>query len=147
MKWGIRRATRQLQKATTREERDKAIATLNKHRSKASNKIDKLNAKRPKLEKAYTKAITKMDPKIAKLERKKFKLQRRAAGVFTSDRKAAKLATKVNAMDMKIQGLKAKSDTAKAAMAKNDRMKSLFTKGISDIDSALASVGKKYING
>lgn len=147
MKWGIRRATNQLRKATSTEGRDKAIASLNKQRTKASKQIEKLNAKRPKLEKAYTKALTKLDPKIAKLERKRSKLERRAAGIFTSDKKATALTEKASAVDMKIRGLKAKSDTAKAAIAKNDHMTSLFKQGVADIDTALASAGKKYVNG
>lgn len=147
MRWGVRRASKQLSKATSKEQRDKAVASLNKHRDKASNKISKLSAKRPKLEKAYDKAILKLDPKIAKMERKKSRLQRRAAGVFTSDKKAAKLLGKANVVDLKINKLKAKSDTAKAAIAKNDRMTAMFKRGVSDIDSALASAGRKYING
>lgn len=147
MRWGVRRATKQLQKATTSEQRDKAITSLNKHREKTSKQIAKLNAKRPKLENAYTKAVTKIDPKIAKLERKKAKLGRRAGSVFTSDKKTVKLVEKRRALDLKIEGLKAKSDTAKAAIANNDRMTSLFKQGLTDIDTALASAGKKYVNG
>lgn len=147
MKWGVRRATKRLQKATTREDHDKAVSSLNKHRDKASKQIETLTAKRPKLEKAYTKAVTKIDPKVAKLERKKSKLQRRASRVLTSDKKAAKLLGKANVIDLKIDKLKAKSDTAKTAIAKNDHMTSLFKQGVSDIDTALASAGRKYING
>lgn len=147
MQWGVRRATKQLRKATTSEDRNKATASLNKHRAKASKQIEKLSAKRPKLEKAYTKAVAKIDPKIAKLERKKAKLGRKAGSMFTSDKKAVKLLEKRRALDLKIEGLKSKSDSAKAAIAKNDRMTSLFKQGVADINSALASSGKKYING
>lgn len=147
MRWGIRRATKQLQKATTGEQRDKAVASLNKHRAKASKKIEGLNAKRPKLEKAYTKTLVKLDPKIAKLERKRAKLSRRASGIFTSERKASKLLEKRDIVDLKLEDLRSRSHTAKAAIAANDHMISLFKQGVSDIDSALASVGRKYVNG
>lgn len=147
MRWGVRRAIKQLSKATTSEDRDNAIAALNKHKAKASRQMEKLAVKRPKLEKAYTKAVTKHDPKIAKLERKKSKLQRRASGVLTSNKKAAKLLGKANVVDLKIDKLKAKSVTAKAAIAKNDHMTALFKQGVTDIDSALASVGRQYVNG
>lgn len=147
MRWGVRRATKRLSKATTSEQRDKAVASLNKHRAKATKKVEKLAAKHPKLEKAYDKAVTKIDPKIAKLETKKAKLRRRAGSIFTSERQAEKLLIKRNTLDMKIEGLKARSHEAKAAIAKNDHMTSLFKQGIADIDSALASAGKKYVNG
>ena len=48
MKWGVRRATKRLSKATTKEQRDKAVGKLETHRAKASAKIEKLNKKRPK---------------------------------------------------------------------------------------------------
>lgn len=147
MKWGVRRATKQLQRATTGEERDRAVASLNKHRAKIMKKISKLTAKGEKMAREHTKALTKLDPKIAKLERKKHKLTKKAGGMFTSDKKAEKLLQKTKALDLKISGLKAKSDTIKAAVAKNERMTSLFKNGLSDVDSALASAGKKYVNG
>ena len=147
MKWGVRRATKQLQKVTTSEQRDKAVASLNKHRAKASKKIDKLSAKRPKLENKYTKAVIKLDPKIAKLERKKARLARRANSIFTSDKKTMKLLEKTRVLNLKIDSLRAKSNTAKVELAKNERMTSLFKQGVSDIDSALASAGRKYVNG
>ena len=69
MKWGVRRASKQLSKATTNEERDRAISKLEKHRSKASAKIDKLTKKQPKLQKKVDKAIQKNDVKAAKIDR------------------------------------------------------------------------------
>lgn len=147
MKWGVRRATEQLRKATTKEERDKAVASLNKHREKASKQITKLAAKRPSLDKAYNKAIMKTDVKIAKMQTKKSRLERKASGFFTSNARASKLLGKAAVLDMKINKLKASSNTAKAAMAKNERMTSLFKQGMSDIDAALASAGRKYVNG
>ena len=147
MRWGVRRASKRLSKATTAEQRDKAVASLNKHRDKAAKKITKLESKRPKLEKAYDKAITKLDPKIAKMESKKSRLERRATRAFTSDKKAAKLLGKASVIDLKINKLKAKSDTAKAAIANNEHRTSLFKRGIADIDSALASAGREYVNG
>lgn len=147
MRWGVRRATKQLSKASTAEKRDKAVASLNKHRTKATKKVEKLATKRTKLEKAYDNAITKIDPKIAKLEMKKASLGRRANSIFTSERKAEKLLAKRNTLDLKIEGLKSRSDSAKAAIAQNDHMTAMFKRGIADIDSALASAGKKYVNG
>lgn len=47
MKWGVRRATKSLSKATSSEGRNKAIASLNSHRTKSLNKIAKLESKMP----------------------------------------------------------------------------------------------------
>ena len=146
MKWGVRRATKRLSKAKTSEERDKAVASLNKHREKASKQIAKLASKRPALDKAYDKAVLKTDVRIAKMESKKSRLERKAAGLFTSEARATKLLGKAAVLNMKINKLKASSDTAKAAMAKNKHMTEMFQRGISDIDSALTSAGRKYVN-
>lgn len=147
MQWGVRRATKRLGRAKTTKQYNKAVDILNKHRAKATKEISKLSAKRPKLERAYTKALRKVDPKIAKLERKKYKLTRKAGGMFTSDKKAAKLLRKSAALDLKIEGLKTKSQSAKIAMAKNEHMTALYKQGVSNIDMALASTGKKYVQG
>lgn len=147
MKWGIHRAQKRLSKATTDADRDKAVASLNKHRTKASKKVAKLEKKHVGLEKAYDKAITKTDVKVAKLEQKKSKLERKATGLFTSDKKAAKLLGKAAVKDLKINKLKAESDRAKAEIAKNEHMQAAFKKGISDIDATLLASGRRYING
>ena len=51
MKWGVRRARKQLASATTEKQKTKAIASLNKHRDKSSAKIKKINTATEKLEK------------------------------------------------------------------------------------------------
>ena len=42
MKWGVRRASKRLSRATTDDERRKAVSSLQKHRSKGSAEIAKL---------------------------------------------------------------------------------------------------------
>lgn len=147
MKWGVTRAKKRLSKASTQEDRDKAISSLSKHRAKAVAKVTKLEKKDPKLEKAYNKAVLKTDVKAAKLEQKRSKYTKKATGLFVSDKKAAKYLTKAQIMDMKVKDLKAQSDRAKANMAKNERMKELFNKGISDIDATLLEAGRKRNRG
>ena len=147
MKWGVHRAQKKLAKASTQEQRDKAIASLNKHRGKASSKIAKLEKKRPKLEKAYDRAILKTDVKISKMEQKRSKHTRKATKLLSTDKIRSRHLAKAQIMDMKIKDLKAHSDRAKSEMAKNERLIELFNRGISDIDSTLALAGKKYING
>lgn len=65
MKWGVRRGTRNLKNATSKEKADKAIKSLDKNRAKASAKLSKLQKKEPKLQKEATKAVEKMDIKAA----------------------------------------------------------------------------------
>lgn len=147
MRRGIRRARKQLSRATTSEQRDKAVVRLEKHRAKATKKIAKLESKRPKLEKAYDRAITKTDVKIAKMEQKRSKYTKKATKIFSTDKRRTKNLAKAQIMDMKVKDLKANSDKAKAMMAKNERYIELFNRGISDIDSALVEAGRKCIRG
>ena len=75
MKWGVRRATKSLSKATSSEGRNKAIASLNSHRTKSLNKIAKLESKNAKLQKKRDKQILRNDVKAAKLDRKSAKYE------------------------------------------------------------------------
>ena len=63
MRWGVRRASKQLTKATTSDSRNKAIANLNKHREKASSEVSKLKKQRVKLDDKLRKATTKRNPR------------------------------------------------------------------------------------
>ena len=56
MKWGVRRASKQLSGATTKEGRAKAKASLDKHYAKASKKLNKYSKK---VDKNLTKARKK----------------------------------------------------------------------------------------
>ena len=56
MKWGVRRASKQLSNATNKSERAAAKASLDKHYSKASKKLTKLSTK---VDKNLTKARKK----------------------------------------------------------------------------------------
>ena len=90
MKWGVRRATKQLSKATTSQERDKAIAKLNKHKDKGTAKVAKLEKKHVQLEKDVNRHIQKTDVQAAKLMRESTRVRNKAYGVFTSASKASK---------------------------------------------------------
>lgn len=147
MKWGIRRARKQLSKATTDSDRDKAISKLNSHRVKADKEIKKLDNKRPKLQKAYDRAVTKTDVKIAKLEQKSAATARKATRLFTSKEKAQRLILESQMLDMKIKELRSYSNTAKANLIKNNRMREMFEEGINDIDTTLIEYGRKYVHG
>lgn len=63
MKWGVRRASAAMAKATSKEERQKASAKLQGHMTKASKKLDKLNTKVEKAQFKARKASAKVDRK------------------------------------------------------------------------------------
>lgn len=142
MKWGIRKAQSSLSKATTSAERDKAVAQLQKHRTKASTEIAKLEKKRPKLEKEVHRHITKNDEKAAKLREKSAKLEKKAYGMFTSKDRASNMLYKAGKLDNQAKSLEAKSAQAKARLAKNEEMQKIFKQGINDIDKAVKDAGK-----
>lgn len=162
MKWGVRRASKVLLSSkSSQEQRDKAVASLQKHKTKASTKLASLEKKRSKLDddlrkstvKDMTKA-TKIERKVAKIDKKIAKKQRKAAGIFTSNDRAEKLLFEANIMQTKSTKLHAKAKTltakyeaAKAKVDANESMQKAFKKGISDIDNALVEVGRRHLNG
>lgn len=88
MKWGVRRATKSLSKATSSEGRNKAIASLNSHRTKSLNKIAKLESKNAKLQKKRDKQILRNDVKAAKLDRKSAKYDKKQYGFLASQKRS-----------------------------------------------------------
>lgn len=147
MKWGVRRASSKLSKATTEEARDKAVASLNKHREKSSAKVAKLQKKGAKLNDKYDQRIVKQEAKAAKLTRKGLKKEKKAYRAFTSYRKSEKLLYKAKKLDMKARDLTAKAQQARSKIEKNERMIEAFQRGINNIDTALVDKGKRYIEG
>ena len=145
MKWGVRRARRQLSKATTSEGRQRAISKLQSHKAKATRKIQKLEKKHEKLKTKVDKAIEKQDVKAAKLGAKAAKLRRKQHGFFTSQEKAEKLDFKATKLEARAKELEAMSKKAKAKIAANENLTNTFKSGVNDIDQALVSAGKKYI--
>ena len=147
MRWGIRKATKQLSTATTTSERDKAVATLEKHRAKASKQVTKLEKKHPKLEKTVETKIIRNDVKAAKLSDKAATKRNKAYRRFISEKKASKLLYKANKLQAQADYLAVKSKKAKAELAKNEELQKIFKKGINDIDTVLVDKGRKFING
>ena len=99
MKWGIRRARKKLSDASTSEQKNKAIVSLNKHRDKSSAKIDKLNKKTEKMEKRREKQILSTDVKMKKT---KAKADRYLAKVEKTEVKIRKNKTLVKMFEMGI---------------------------------------------
>lgn len=175
MRWGVRRASKQLSRATTSEKRDRAISSLNKHRSKSVSKVQKLEKRQDKLNKTVYKSsirdtgkaakldkkASKFDNKASKYTKKSDKYMRKAGGLFTSGSKAVKYTAKANAYESKAKVATAKANSlhskakaytanyekAKARVESNERLVNTFKQGIRDIDGALANNGKRYVNG
>ena len=161
MRWGVRKATKQLSRATTSEQRDKAVASLEKHRAKASHRVVKLEKKQTKLDNALAKSskkdavkAAKIENKAAKIDKKIAKMERKATGIFTSDKKTEELLLDAGLLRLQSDKLHTKAsvlqtnyETAKAKAESNRAIMNAFKKGISDIDAALIENGRRYING
>lgn len=143
MKWGVRRATKRLAKATTSEKRDKAIASLNKHKTKSLKKLIKLGKKNTKLQKKRDKQILRNDVKAAKLDRKSAKYAKKQYGFFVSEKRSRKYAYKAGKYYARARARQTKSNKTQAYINKNLKMQEIFNRGISDIDSALTVTGRK----
>lgn len=145
MKWGVRHATRALSKATTSEQKNKAIKSLNSHREKATKKINKLQKQHVKLQKNVDRNTIKNDVKAQKLMQESSKYRNKQYGLFTSKSKAEKFAYKADKYKAQAEQLQSASNTAKAKLAKNERLTEMFQNGVSKIDSALVNKGKKML--
>lgn len=147
MKWGVRRATKRLQKATTKEERDAAISKLNEHKTKATTKLSKLNKQRVRLQKDVDRHALGDDMYAARLRRRAARLNRRANRMFTPQIVSSISSIKADRLAVKASTIEARSASAKAALEKNKTLTKLFEEGINNIDKALINKGKRYVNG
>lgn len=159
MKWGVRRATKQLSKATTSGGQAKAVASLKKHKAKATSEIESLQKKRRKLDANLDKSTkkdaiksNKLETKAAKLDRKIAKNTKKAASRFTSTSKATELMNKNAALKVKSDTLHSKAakldakyQKAKLKVENNERMQQAFKRGINDINLELVKAGRQYL--
>ena len=161
MRWGVRRAGKQLSRATDSTSRDKAISSLSKHKTKGEAKLAKLQKDRKRLDEK-ARIATKYDKtKAADIERKASKIYAKAAKKksraikwYTSDDKARELMVESEIIKIKADKLQAKADKykanyerAKAYIESNESMQQAFKKELSNIDKILADNGRRYING
>ena len=161
MKWGVHRARTKLSRSTTQKDRDAAIDALNKHRSKASAKVTKLEQRQTKLDNSVAKSVTKDAAKAAKIEKKAAKLDskiakniRKSNSVLRTDNSRNELLNEAAVLRNKSDRLHAKANSHKAAynsaVAKADHnrhMTNAFKTGINEIDMILVDAGRKYVNG
>lgn len=146
MKWGVRRNTKRLNSSDSAK-RAKAATALGKHRAKATKEISKLQKTNSKLQTRHENNIVRLQPKVAKLNREAANYRRKATGMFVSDSRAQKYLTKAYLKETKAKDLTMRANETKAKIEKNQMLITMFERGISNIDSALADRGKKYMNG
>lgn len=146
MRWGVRRATKQLSNATTKEDKAKAVSKLQTHKTKATNKIAKIQAKNVKLEKKREKQILTTDQKAAKLREKGTAKRNKSYRLLMSKSRRAKLRYKADMLNAKADSLYAQSERTKAKIKSNETMMKTFEKGINDIDQTLIKNGRRYMS-
>ena len=175
MRWGVRRASKRLSKATTKEDYDKAVSSLQKHRAKSTKKVNDLKRDHTRLSNKRDAIIVEQKPKAAEYRRKSADYRSKAAGYearsaklrnkkngwFTTEAQAQKYESKASKLDAKAKkwntksakmSAKASSIDAKAAkyeakIKANETLMREFETGINDIDKALTAKGRRYING
>lgn len=145
MKWGVKRATKRFNTADTDDKRRKAVATLAKHKSKATKKIAKLEKKNAKLEKKNDAYLMKTNAKVAKLERRAAITRAQAYTRFSTKEKAERNLYKANKMEATAQQLKSKYEMNKAIVESNKKIAQTMTQQIGDIDKIITGKGKKYL--
>lgn len=148
MKWGIRKARKTLSSSTANyAERKQALDNLEKHRRKASEKVAKLESKRPKLEDSVNRKVSKYSNKASNLESKAARQERKAYGILATQESKEKRLFKAGKLQAKADTINADIAKAKAKLAENDAKTNLFKKGISEIDDLLVSNGRKLTEG
>lgn len=144
MRWGVRRATKYSQ-SDDQSDRERGIRKLNDHREKAVRKIAKLEKKEVRLQKRVDKSVKKYDLKAAKLRRKAVKQEKKANRTFITDEGRQAALDAMRLYEFKAKKLTSKSDLAKAKLAKNQLIRDAFKKGVKDIDEALVAAGRDYL--
>ena len=147
MRWGVRRASKKLSKADTPEKRQKAVSTLEKHRTKGTKKVEKLEKAHVQMQKDVDRHIQKDDVKVAQLRSQAARKRSKASGLFVTRGKYDKLMYEADKLSMKADRIEAYSQTAKAKMYANENLTRMFKDEIGNIDKALAENGRKFING
>lgn len=146
MKWGIRRYSKKINSAQTKDKADKYANSLSRHREKAEKQINKLDKRLPGLEKAYNRSVTKYDMQASRYRVKADKYLKKAYKITTSTRRAIDLENEARVLNMKATEIENKSKLAKAKFEQNRNMKEQLKKGISEIDEVLANNGKRWLN-
>lgn len=145
MKWGVRRASKKLSKATTSEQRDKAINSLNKHRAKSVKKVSKLDTRITKLQKKADKDASVNSARAAKLDYKAARLNKKANSIIRiraldgfRNWRSARLSKTSKRMQNSIE-------RTKSQLYNSQKTRELFNQGINNIDEILVDKGKNIL--
>ena len=147
MKWGVRRNIEKLNESNRtgyKGGHNTAVASLSAHRDKINKKLGSLDKKSVKLEEKRYKQAAKDSIKIAKLERKSAKALKKSNRTKSVD-KAEKYRQKSSVLNYKVSKLKEKSSKTKAKIEKNERLKSIYKKGLNDINRELVTKGQDFL--
>lgn len=144
MKWGIRKARKTLSsKSSTAADKKLALDSLEKHRVKASEKVAKLESKRPKLESKVNIKVASKQTEASNLANKAARHERKAYGILATKESKERHLNKAGKLQAKADTINADISKAKSRLAENDAKTNLFKKGIKEIDELLVSNGRK----
>lgn len=160
MRWGVRRASKQLSRATTQKQYNKAVKRLDKHRVKSERELKALSKSRPGLDSRLSTASKKDNVKAAKYAtkaakqyKKENRQRRKSRNILNSKEarlnaasKAEKYRSKGDVLQAKADKYKSNYEYAKGRVEKNERMQKAFKQGIKDIDAAIVEQGKRYMS-
>lgn len=147
MRWGIRKARTTLSSSKSTEgDRKVALDSLEKHRRKASEKVAKLESKRPKLEGKVNAKVSKYSNKAADLENKAARQERKAYSILASQESKERRLNKAGKLQAQANSINADIAKAKARLAENDAKTALFKQGIKEIDELLVANGRKVVD-
>ena len=146
MRWGARRASRTLSKATTDKKRDKAVSSLQKHGGKIEKKLVSLSKSADSLKKTRDAYILKHEPEAARLAVEAANLRNKKSGLLTTKNRAARLEAKALKLDERVKDIRAHAEVVRTKLEQNKKYQEIYSQGLRDIDTALVSVGKKYVS-
>ena len=148
MRWGVRRAKKSYAKATATGNKDKIEkldAKMAKHKTKATNKVKKLEKAQPQLEKNVQRHKQKTDIKAAKMQAEAARLRRKAIRPLVPEKMAQQYLNDALIKQAKADDLKARSEKAKMLLEANVDAQRIFNTGISEINKLTVDKGKQYI--
>lgn len=145
MKWGVRRATNRVKKATKRKSYDKGIASLNKHKEKSKQKISKLEKQSEKLKAQRHKDITVNKARVAQMEAQAARYRRKANSMLNTEISSYMRNRKASKFESNAAQLNARMERTKSQIVKNADMRKTFNTAIADIDKTLIDYGKRIL--
>lgn len=146
MKWGIRRASRKLSNATTDKKRNRAVSSLQKHGGKIEKKLASLSKSADSLKKSRDTYILKHEPEAARLAVEAATLRNKKNSLLTTKNRAARLEAKALKLDERVKDIRAHAEVVRTKLEQNKKFQEIYSQGLRDIDTALVSVGKKYVS-